>query len=269
MFRHAKGCREYLAGKLLKDVVPYAHEMKADMLEKGYNVATINRRLAIVRRILNLAYKEWEWIDQPLGQKIKLLSEKGLAREVFLSKEEVQKLIDLIEDENIKKIVLLAVYTGLRQGEIRKLKPENWQAPYIVLNSKTKSKKARSIPLVNDLHHVMTSTQFDVTEWAIRKNFEAARKAMRRPDIRFHDLRHTFASWLIQDPSIPLGVIRDTLGHSNLSVTNKYSHLRPESLNVIKGALSLNMVNFTGDVDAGEKQAQNQAQTNKENIRKE
>lgn len=238
MWSHARNTRPYLDDVPLHQVVPHAHNMKQAMLADGLKVTTINRRLAVVRRILNVAYREWNWLKEPLGQKIQLLSEKGTARETYLSKSEVKTLVGLIEDPNIRNITLLAAYTGLRQGEIRKLTTKHWQKPYIVLGSNTKGKKPRVIPLIEELHDLMESTQFNVTEWEIRKNFEAAREAMERPDIHFHDLRHTFASWLVTDPNVPLTVIRDLMGHANLTVTSKYAHLRGIDPGLISKALN-------------------------------
>ncbi len=58
------------------------------------------------------------------------------------------------------------------------------------------------------------------------------------PTLRLHDLRHTFASCLVTDPSIPITLVCDLLGHSSLAVTSKYSHLRDNgALELIEGAL--------------------------------
>lgn len=218
-------------------VAASANDMKQTLLIEGKSPATINRLLAAVKRVLNVAYKEWDWLTEPLADKIKNLSEKGLEREIYLSKEEVKTLINLIEDETVKRITLLAAYTGLRQGEIRGLTLGNWSKPYIILSNKTKSKKPRTIPVIEELHEVIETTQFNIPESRIRRHFEAAREKMQRPDIRFHDLRHTFASWLASDPDIPLTTIRDILGHSSLMVTSKYTHLRPANLDIVTKAL--------------------------------
>ena len=75
-----------LASLPLTSLVAGAHEMRDRMLDEGYSPFTINRRLSVVRRILNICYREWDWIQQPLGQKIRLLSEKGLERQVSLTR---------------------------------------------------------------------------------------------------------------------------------------------------------------------------------------
>lgn len=236
MMSHARNTRPYLDDVPLHLIVPAASVMRAKMLKRKLSPQTINRRLAVVRRILNVAYRQWDWISEPLGMKIDLLSEKGYEREVYLTRAEVDALLSHVENETAKKVILIAAYTGLRKSEILKLQASNWKPPYLVLSNDTKSKKARSLPVVEVLHPLMTPP-FEISPYELRKAFEGARDAMQRPDIRFHDLRHTFASWLAKDPSIPLTVIRDTLGHSSILVTNKYIHLRNQNFELINEAL--------------------------------
>lgn len=236
MYSHARNTRPYLDDCLLHLVVPAAHEMKSDMLQRGLSPQTINRRLAVVRRVLNMAYREWEWLDEPLGEKIRMLSEKGMAREFYLSQDEVDALTSLVRDPEAFKVIRLAAYTGLRRGEILGLTRDQWIPPYIVLSSKTKGGRPRSVPVIEELHHLVTPP-FRITESAIRSEFERAREAMGRPDIRFHDLRHTYASWLASNPDVPLTTIRDILGHSTLTVTSKYAHLRGDTIGVVTAAL--------------------------------
>lgn len=237
MWSHARNTRPYLDSLPLHLVVPAAHNMKQSMLTDGLSPQTINRRLAVVRRILNIAFKEWEWISEPLGMKIKLLSEKSMSREFYLSQAEVDTLIAAIKNETARAVILLAAYTGLRRGELLRLSPGHWQPPYIVLTSKTKGGKPRAVPVIEDLHPLV-HLPFEITEWQLRKEFEQARDAIGRPEIRFHDLRHTYASWLAKDPSIALSTIRDILGHSSLSVTSKYAHLRSDTIDIVSGVLS-------------------------------
>lgn len=236
MWSHARNTRPYLDAVPLSQIIPATYQMKDDMLQRGLSPQTINRRLAVVRRVLNVAYRQWDWIREPLGQKIQMLSEKGLAREIYLSKAAVRELIGAIPHETARNVTLLAAYTGLRQGELLKLEPGNWQPPFLILSSKTKAKKPRTVPVIEELHGLI-QLPFTITYHELRTNFERARKAIGRPELRFHDLRHTFASWLAQDPTVPLTVIRDVLGHSNLSVTSKYAHLRGSNYDLVSNAL--------------------------------
>lgn len=236
MWSHARNTRPYLDEVPLHLVVPAAHLMKASMLEKGLSPQTINRRLAVVRRVLNVAFREWDWITQPLGQKIKLMSEKGMAREFYLSREEADQLLAAVEDPEALKVITLATFTGLRRSEILGLKVKNWQKPYIILENKTKSGKPRIIPVIEDVQWCLTMP-FKVSEQDLREAFELAREKIGRPDIRLHDMRHTYASWLAKNPSIALTTLRDLLGHSSLTVTSKYAHLRSDTYDAVNETL--------------------------------
>ena len=114
----------------------------------------------------------------------------------------------------------------MRKSEIQQITPTTWRAPNIILTSKTKGGKPRVIPLVADLHWIMDSLPFTISEWELRKDWEQAREVMKLRHVRMHDLRHTFASWLVENPDIPLTVVRDILGHSTLAVTSKYAQAR-------------------------------------------
>jgi integrase len=241
MLSHARNTRPYLDNVKLPQVPAAAHDMKVDMKKQGLSVLTINRRLSVVRRVLNLAFNEWDWISQPLGKKINLYSEKGTNREIYLTPEEVTLLVSNIHNEAAKKVTLLAAYTGLRQGEIMNLQPEEWQDPFIILKSKgTKAKRPRKIPVIDAAKSLVTPP-FNLSQSDLRKHFEAAREAIERPEIRYHDLRHTFASWLASNPLIPLTVIRDLMGHSSLAVTSKYAHLRDDHKAILEQSLPTNL----------------------------
>lgn len=233
----ANNTRSHLETCLLTDLPDRVPDMVADMLSSGLSSMTINRRLAAVRRVLNLAYKRWGWIDQPLADRVQLLSERGTERHIYLSRQEVTSLVDAMTDPVARSVTLLAAFTGLRRGEILGLQPHHWRAPNIVLTH-TKSGRPRIVPLIEELHPAMAMLPFPITGHELRKAFESARKMIGREDIRFHDLRHTYASWLASDPTIPMAMLRDVLGHSSLAVTSRYAHLRGDGLEIIRGALS-------------------------------
>lgn len=237
MLSHARNTRPYLDNVKLIDVVPRAHDMAADMKERGLSVQTINRRLAVVKRVLNVAFKKWEWLREPLAAKIGLESEVGMSREIYLTNDQATNLIAAIKNDEARKVIVIAVFTGLRRGEILGLQPDNWQEPYIKLSSKTKSKRPRTVPVIEELHPYMT-LPFDLSRPQLRKAFEAARIGIGMPHVRFHDLRHTFGSWLAEDPRVPATMIRDLMGHCNLNVTSKYLHRRGDTHQLVEGVLS-------------------------------
>lgn len=209
-----------------------AADMASAMLTGGLSRLTVNRRLSVVRAVLAQAYDRWHWLQEPLAQKVKLFSEKGSARDVFLTKAEVARLMDEVGSGIVRDVVVVAAYTGMRRGEILSLTKDHIVGDELHLSSDiTKSSKPRVIPMVKDVREIVHNrVPFQITESALHREFGRARIAAGLPHVRFHDLRHSFASWLASNPGVPLVALRDLLGHSSLAVTNRYSHLRSEAL---------------------------------------
>lgn len=226
---------DYLSTETLISVPSAAYEMRSDMKKRGLSNQTINRRLAVVRRVLNLAFNEWDWLETPLAQKIALLSESNTARDKHLTRGEVDDLLFHVEDETAKSILHLMAYTGLRKSEIRALKPDDWSAPYLTVR-KSKSGKSRRVPVVKHLQHLV-KLPFSISLHRLRVEFEYARVKIERPDIRMHDLRHSFGTWLAQDGSVAITEIRDLLGHSSLAVTSRYANIRNDSYSTLEKSL--------------------------------
>ena len=232
---------EHLSPVLLTDMVKEAHLMKDKMLEEGYSPLTVNRRLAVIKRVLNLAYKEWEWLDTPLGDKIKKCSEKDTAREYYLTEDEVAEILSHMRSP-WKEMVQLAAFTGLRQGNILNLQPEWWSKPHLhipgMYNGKrnTKNGKPLTVTVPEFLHPWMEMLPWGVSLNSLRVEWEAAREKAGMPHIRFHDLRHTFASWMIQKGGMPLVVLQKIMGHSHVGVTEKYAHLAPDYISAMDDA---------------------------------
>lgn len=224
MFSHIRNVRPYMDGIPLNRAVDAAYQMKSAMLADRLSIQTVNRRLAIVRRVLNLAYDQWGWLDEPLGKKIKLDKERS-ERHYYLAVTEVMALYEHCQDAQAAGMILLAAFTGLRAGELWQIKPSDVHDGMLAVTGKTKSGKPRSVPFPDELLPVIALAPFSISQWVLRREFEAARVKIGRPEIRFHDLRHTYASWLARNPLVPLTAIRDYLGHSHLGVTSRYAHL--------------------------------------------
>jgi integrase len=183
--------------------------------------ATVNRRLAIVRRVVNLSW-EWGWIKSP----IKISMQPGEnARHVYKSVAEVIRLAK--HARRSKWHLILAAFSAMRQGEILRIQPKDVIDGAVYLG-KTKNGKPRLVPLNKVAQCAIERLDWGVTYPILRHDFEHAREACKM-DIRFHDLRHTGASFMVKGGA-SMTAIRDVMGHSNLSVTSRYSHLGIDDL---------------------------------------
>lgn len=216
---------KYSAGQQLPAIVAVAQKLKDEGIKAGLNVATINRRLALLRRIANLAYTEWDWLKEPLGKKIKLLPGET-SRHTYLTPAQVEHLADCCEHGIVKIAIKLAARTGLRQNEI--LKADTIFDGCILVEAETaKNKRPRLVPVPIDMPGLTLPLGVDYP--TLRKHFEAARTKAEMEHVRFHDLRHTAASWWAQ-AGANMAILKDLLGHSSMAVTSRYAHLATSDL---------------------------------------
>jgi len=225
---HARALIPFIKGKLLDQAPEVAEDFKRTCTQQGLSPATINRRLAILRRVCNLAYKQWKWIDIPIGDRFKLLTEHN-ERHVYLTPAQVIQLANACDNQNASDMIMLAAYTGLRRGELFRLTKDNLVDGCIVLDAKTKSGRPRVVPVPAEALRIAEILPLPLSDPQLRKEWDKARKRTGFTDIRFHDLRHTYASWLVQ-AGAPLKAVQDLLGHSTLSMTQRYAHLGTEHL---------------------------------------
>ena len=210
-----------ITGQPLTRIVEVAEAIKADGIRDKLKPATINRRLAILRRVANLAHQQWGWLDADLGRRIKLLPGET-ARHVYLTPQEAERMAAKCEHPRVADAIRLAVMTGLREGELLGIGADQIRDGCIVLDAQTKSGRPRVVPLPQQAQGI--ALPLGITYATLRTYFERARIAAKLPHVRFHDLRHTYASWLVQS-GIGLTAVRDLLGHANLAVTSRYAHL--------------------------------------------
>lgn len=225
---HARALLPFIEGKKLQDAPHVADEIKGAGRRDGLTNATVNRRLAILRRVLHLAYREWGWLDQPLGDRITLLPEHN-ERHLYLTPDEVEALACACDHPDAADLIRFAAYTGLRRSEIFRLTADHLRDGCIILDARTKSGRPRVVPLPAEALAIAQRLPLPISDPMLRVHFERARARIQRPDLHFHDLRHTYASWLVQ-AGAPLTAVRDLLGHSNLGVTSRYAHLGAEHL---------------------------------------
>ncbi len=202
--------------------------------------ATVNRKLACLKHMLTKAV-DWNIAtENTLKQVRKVKFSKENNRKLrFLSFDECQRLIDCCLP-HLKPIVITALNTGMRRGEILSLKwaQVDLRHGYISLND-TKSGEGREIPMNNTLMclfeemphsiesvHVFTGKYGDPFK-DVKHSFNTALRKAEILNATFHTLRHTFASHLVMK-GVDLTTVKELLGHKSLNMTLRYSHLAPE-----------------------------------------
>ena len=220
--------------------------------------STINRYLQALSKLFNVAIDNDKMKFNPMQKVKKLKTDNHSIR--FLTKEEEKLLINklpkfyfsnIIKASKLKIIVKFALKTGARKQEILKLKWDNINFQQRVIELLvTKSGKKRKIPLAKSLYKILLKLkQYNESEYVftnpstnkpyedIKKRFNYAVKCSGIKKIRFHDLRHTFATRLIEK-GIDIVVVKELLGHADIKTTMMYGRLFQKffiSINRCKG----------------------------------
>jgi len=213
--------------------------------------ATIVKELGVLRRLFNIAIKRWRWVrDNPVDRVE--LPRVNNERVRYLKDEELS-LLEKTLPAWLRPIVTLARHTGLRRGNLLGLMwlHINFQT-LTILVPETKNGRPIGIPLTETALKVLEERRAAVPASSpyvfcddkgrplnpktVGKVFERVCKKAGISHMRFHDLRHDFASCLIQS-GIDLNLVRELLGHRDIRMTLRYAHLAPENLRSAIGAL--------------------------------
>ena len=203
----------------------------------GVSNSTVNRELACLKRMYNLAIN---WKEARVNPVINVdFLEEPPGRTRFLTIEEAILLIEKAST-SLKSIIITALNTGMRLGEILSLRwnqvhLENMIDPTIEITT-SKNNKKRFIPLNEDMISLMknirTKSDSDYVFIgergeplrSIRNTFNLAVENADIKDFKFHDLRHTFASHYLMSGGDLLS-LKEILGHSDLKMVQRYTHL--------------------------------------------
>ena len=259
-----KQLEKSFTGMRLKELTPMRiSEYKERRRKDGATEATLAKELQLLRNALNIAMREWEWIETTPFLKVKIEVPKN-AIERYLTPAEEEALLKACPDW-LKDIVLFAINTGMRRGEILSLRwPQVDLERKVVTLLKTKNKEKRSVPVNAKVYELLkgkvtkrsnsglvfpSGTKNEIDPHNLERAFRAAREKAGLLDVRFHDLRHTAGSRMAQ-AGVDIYTISKILGHKTLTMTMRYAHHNVESLRHGVDAL-LKVQNSTATV-AGE-----------------
>lgn len=221
----------------------YLHEITPEKIEKykserleKVKPASVNREVATLKNLYTKAI-EWGYVRDNPAKKVKLLREPP-GRLRYLEKEEIKKLIELCAP-HLKPIVIIALNTGMRRGEILNLKWRdiNLRDKNILIHD-SKSHSSRIIPMNETVVQALKSITKDgeyIFTWDgnkigdIKRAFKNTLNRAGIEDFRFHDLRHTFAPHLAMS-GYNLKTIQELLEHKDIKMTFRYAHLSQSNL---------------------------------------
>ncbi|ARM32524.1 site-specific integrase [Legionella longbeachae] len=230
----------YLRKKMLVDVDRDLIEAIAQKKEKtGVTPSTVNRMLEIIRAVLNRAHKQWGWLESaPI---IRMRKEEN-RRIRWLTKEQADRLLKELPS-HLRDMAAFTLCTGLRESNVTQLK---WSAVSLdkghalIHPDESKTKKAIPVPLNKQAISIIQSQKGKNSVYIFtyqgkpvtRCNNHAWRKALLRAninDFRWHDLRHTWASWHVQNGTA-LHELQQLGGWSNYETVLRYAHLSSDHL---------------------------------------
>lgn len=244
--------QQFFRGKYLEELTRDVIAGIGELKRKETSPATANRLLALIRSILRRAALDWEWIDKP--PVIKLYRE-AKRRVRYLNATQASILIQELP-QHLADMVTFSLATGLRRSNVTKLE---WSQVDMQRNvawihgDQAKAGKPIHVTLNATAMAVLTKqigkhsrSVFSYKGKPITQvNTKAWYKALKRAgieDFRWHDLRHTWASWLTQN-GVPLNVIQEMGAWESAEMVRRYAHLAPEQFaqhaRVLDGVLNV------------------------------
>ena len=241
--------KEQLGTLALADVTPallaeYRDKLASEITVRHQqrNPATVNRYLAALSHAFTIAVKEWQWLeDNPLRKVSKPKESRGRVR--FLADAERDRLLQACRESSnpdLYTAVVLSLSTGARQQEILSLR---WQqvdlTAGLIRLEQTKNGDRRALPLAGhaaflvkerakgrriDTDLLFPSKVNPAQPIDLRTPWETVLKQAGIADFRWHDLRHSTASYLAMNGAT-LAEIAAVLGHKTLAMVQRYAHL--------------------------------------------
>ncbi len=203
---------------------------------------TVANELSVLRHLLRLAAR-WGYLKAAPAI---VLPKRAEGRLRYLDTDEIPRLLAACRESrnpHLATIVLVALHTGMRQGEVLGLTWERVHLPAARITlDQTKSGRPRGLPINRPLYEALVALEPDPARrtgflfkagagrWGkIRTAYELALQRAGIAGATFHTLRHTFASHAVMR-GVSLAELRELLGHSTIGMTLRYSHLSPTAL---------------------------------------
>jgi len=240
----------YFRGKPITALTPWLIEKYKLWRKERVKPATINRELSILSHLFTKAIEWGHLAEHPMkGGKVKKLPGETMRERIITIEEEARLLAEA--SDTLRPLVILALDTGTRRGEILGL---TWDRVELrqgeILLTQTKNGRYRRVPLTDRARHILQANATNATPTghvftrgngqplrSIREAFLGACERAKLIGLRFHDLRHTFATRLATS-GVDIVTVQRLLGHQTLAMTQRYAH--PTSADMRRAIQSLN-----------------------------
>ncbi len=237
---HLQWLRPYLDDRCLDDINrAFVDRLISIRLKGGVTNATVNRCMQVVSNILRKAAFDWEWIDR--APKVRSLPEPKI-RIRWLKQDEALRLLSELP-EHLNAMARFSLLTGLRRGNVVGLQ---WsqvdlaKRHALIHPDQAKARKAIPVPLSVEAIAVLREQLFKHPVYVFTykgrpvkqvhgKAWQAALKRAGIENFRWHDLRHTWASWHVQNGT-PMHILQQLGGWHSMEMVQKYAHLSSEHL---------------------------------------
>jgi len=224
--------------KLTKLNAEIFEKYKLHLLEKGNKKITVNKKIRTIRAIISKAV-EWEFLPENPCKKVKLFKQpEGRLR--FLTKEEIKKLLKVIDREDVYLYTVILLNTGLRRAEFVNLRWEDVDLKERVLrvvnrdDFTTKNYRNRTIPLSEKtlkafkrLKELNPEKPCALSQDRLSRVISYYAKKAGLEGVTCHTLRHTFASHLVMK-GVDLVTVKNLMGHVDLNTTLIYTKITEE-----------------------------------------
>lgn len=221
-------------GKATSSITAHDLEIYKNERKSKVKPASVNREISCIKHMFTKAV-QWAYLkEHPFHSVKKFREPPGRVR--YLTNDDIEKLLNCCA-EHIRQIVIVALNTGMRRGEILNLRWTDIDMKNRTITiKKSKNNELRTIPINDTLYRTLKEIGPQLNNQylfsnedgkhfvTIKTGFRGALKRAGIKDFRFHDLRHTFASRLVM-AGVDIRTVQELMGHKDIRMTMRYSHL--------------------------------------------
>jgi integrase len=208
-------------------------------IASGYSGSTVKKDLALLSHVFTIAAKEWGF---PLTNPVAMIRKpkSGLARDRRLHDGEEELLLEHCDTQEMRSLIILAIETAMRRGEIVGLR-RAWIKGRVAYLPDTKNGTPRAVPLSSKALEALAvlparidGKVFEFKEDAYTHSFIKVCKKAGIEDLHLHDLRHEATSRLFEK-GLDVMQVKSITGHKSLQMLSRYTHLKADELAKLLG----------------------------------